>query len=136
VDGADRVDWAGRAGSSWSGLGSGVNKTVRALAVFDGHLYAGGAFTMAGGKVSVYVARAALPQPFAFSTTSDLPGFTNGQFRFMLTGPAGSNVVVSASTNLQTWVPLATNPLTGGSLNFTDALATNFPSRFYRAKLQ
>ena len=62
-------------------------------------------------------------------------GCTNKQFWLTVAGPAGSNVVVYASTNLQTWVPLATNPLSLGSFTITDLLATNYPGRFYRAKL-
>ena len=63
-------------------------------------------------------------------------GFTSRRFRFTVIGPTGTNAVISTSTNLQTWVPLMTNPLTGGSLNFTDTLATNYLQRFYRAKLE
>jgi len=125
-------------GSSWSALGSGMNGNVFALAVDgSGNLYAGGAFTMAGGKVSANAAEALFSPPPAFVivTTSGNFGFANKQFRFMLTGPAGSNAVIFASTNLHNWIPLATNPLMGGSLSFTDKLATNFPSRFYRAQL-
>ena len=78
-----------------------------------------------------------LPAPVALVINASTNfGFANGQFRFTLTGPAGSNAVISASTNLQTWTPLLTNTLTGGALNFTDTLATNYPRRFYRAKLQ
>jgi uncharacterized repeat protein (TIGR03803 family) len=77
-----------------------------------------------------------LPLPFAIDTTNGNFGFTNLQFQFTLTGPAGSNVLVLASTNLQTWIPLATNSLTGGSINFTDGASTNFLLRFYRATLQ
>ncbi len=62
--------------------------------------------------------------------------FTNKQFRFTLTGPAGSNAVIAASTNLLIWTPLVTNPLGSGTLTFTDAVATNFPRRFYRATLR
>ena len=71
--------------------------------------------------------------PLALSINA---GTNNPPFRLTLTGPAGSNAVISASTNLQTWVPLLTNTLTGGSLNFTDTLATNYLRRFYRANLQ
>src|ERR1019366_4408051 len=74
--------------------------------------------------------------PLSFITTNSNFGFTNNQFSILLTGPAGSNAVISASTNLQIWVPLLTNPLTGGTLAFTDALATKFTRRFYRAALQ
>ena len=133
-------------GSSWSAMGSGmdsgkaVTNDVYALAVdVSGNLYAGGDFTAAGTNASPYVAEAlfALPAaPFVIATTNGGFGFTNRQFRFTLTGPAGSNAVISASTNLQNWLPLATNPLVGGSLTFTDGLATNYPSRYYRATLQ
>ena len=71
-----------------------------------------------------------------FITTKGNLGFTNRQFLLTLSGPAGSNAVISASTNLQNWIPLVTNPLTLGSLTFTDALATNYLRRFYRATLQ
>jgi hypothetical protein len=123
-------------GSAWSAMGSGVNGPVAALAVSGGDLYVGGAFTTAGGKVSGYAAKAIIGPPFYFVTTNSSLGFSSGQFYFTLVGPAGSNAVIFASTNLQTWAPLATNPLTGGSLNYTDTLATNFTRRFYRAQLQ
>ena len=63
-------------------------------------------------------------------------GFTNGQFGFGVAGPAGSNVVVQASTNLQNWLPLATNTLTGGTNYFSDTNWTRFPRRFYRVTTQ
>jgi hypothetical protein len=51
-------------GSSWNTLGSGMDGRVLALAVSGSELYAGGAFTMAGGKVSPYLARAYLERPY------------------------------------------------------------------------
>src|SRR5262249_7801935 len=122
-------------GTGWSGLGSGMNRPVSALALSGSDLYVGGAFTTAGGKGSAYAAQAIIA-PFCFITTNNSIGLSNGQFYFTLVGPTGSNAVVFASTNLQTWMPLVTNPLPGGSLNFTDTLATNFTRRFYRALLQ
>jgi hypothetical protein len=47
-------------GSSWSMLGSGLNKLVSALGVSGHFLYAGGNFTIAGGKTCTYIARADL----------------------------------------------------------------------------
>ena len=50
-------------GSTWSPLGSGMNRSVGALAVFDDGLgagrtlYAGGYFNTAGGKVSTFIAK-------------------------------------------------------------------------------
>jgi hypothetical protein len=126
-------------GSNWSALGSGLNNDVYALAASGNALYVGGSFTLAGGKVSPYMAEAILPSvtPLAIVTTNNLFGFANQQFRFTVTGPVGSNVVVQASTNFSNnWISLLTNPLTAGSLNFTDTLATNYSKRFYRAHLQ
>jgi hypothetical protein len=122
-------------GNAWSALGSGLNGPVSALAISGSDLYVGGIFTAAGGKISAYVAKAIIA-PFYFTTTNSSVGLSNGEFYFTLVGPAGSNAVVFASTNLQTWTPLGTNPLAGGSLNFTDTFATNFTRRFYRALLQ
>jgi sugar lactone lactonase YvrE len=49
------------------------------------------------------------------------PGFglNSGQFGFTLTGPAGQLVVVEASTDLVSWLPVWTNTFTG-ALNFSD----------------
>ena len=43
-------------GTSWQPLGTGLNSTVRALAVFDGRLIAAGQFTTAGGQPANHVA--------------------------------------------------------------------------------
>jgi hypothetical protein len=60
------------------------------------------------------------------------PGFTNGQFGFVLTGPAGHSVVVEYSTDLLTWLPLWTNTF-AGALNFSDPQSDRDSKRFYRA---
>jgi hypothetical protein len=140
-------------GHSWLPLGSGMgegnptfftptgwNTSVNALAVLGGTLYAGGNFTTAGTTISCYVAEANIGTsssvtPLAIATTNSLFGFNNRQFQFTVAGPVGSNAVVQASTNLQTWIPLVTNPLNLGSFTFTDMLATNYPKRFYRAQM-
>ncbi len=44
---------------------------------------------------------------------------------------------IDGSTNLSGWLPLLTNTTgPGGTIQFTDLLATNYPRRFYRAVLQ
>jgi len=91
--------------------------------------------TNAWGSLTSSVVRIQLSPAFYLTANSSGGGFTNKQFRFTLTGPAGSNAVIAASTNLLTWTPLVTNPLGSGTLSFTDAVATNFPRRFYRATL-
>ncbi len=68
-------------GSNWSGLGSGLNNTVWALAPSGSDLYVGGNFTTAGGKVSAYAAQVFLP---------DLPA--------LVIRRAGAQVIVSWPT--------------------------------------
>ena len=74
--------------------------------------------------------------PFALLATPGSRGSNSGPFAFNLSGPVGSNVVIFASTNLHNWIPLATNPLTLGTLIFMDKQSTNYPRRFYRATMQ
>jgi len=120
-------------GSSWSALGSGMDNSVFALGVSGGTLYAGGSFTAVGGKVSAYAAGAVISPQLILTQ----PQFTNHQFQFTLSGPAGSNAVIYANTNpaAGTWTPLATNSLRIGSAIYTDTEATNYPVRCYRAVL-
>jgi hypothetical protein len=73
--------------------------------------------------------------PIAISTTAATFGFTNGVFGFDVTGPSGSNVVIQASTDLKTWIPLQTNLLGSGLLYFSDPHSTTNVRRFYRAQL-
>jgi len=75
------------------------------------------------------------PTPVAISTTGAAFGFTNGVFGFDVSGPSGSNAVIQASTDLQTWIPLQTNLLGSGPLYFSDPQSTTNVQRFYRAQL-
>ena len=72
-------------------------------------------------------------QSLALGTLS----YSNGVVRFVISGPAGSNCVVQASTNLVNWSAISTNPLSGsGTVTITDATAASRNRRFYRALLQ
>jgi hypothetical protein len=73
--------------------------------------------------------------PPAMAPAFTLISFTNQQFRFTVSGTAGSNYVVQATTNLNlaNWIPLVTNAAT---LNFTDFNVNAFPQRFYRILVQ
>jgi hypothetical protein len=73
----------------------------------------------------------AVPPPLAISTGAAF-GFTNGVFGFDVTGPSGSNVVIQASTDLHSWIPLQTNLLGSGPLYFSDPQSTTNVQRFYR----
>lgn len=130
-------------GSSWSPLGSGINSPdipeVAALAVSGSTLLAGGSFDWAGTNyMAINLAMANLPVSVDIIANNAAFGFTNGVFGFNVSGSAGSNVVIQASTNLQTWTPLQTNLLGllgNGLLYFSDAQSTTNVQRFYRAQL-
>ena len=103
----------------------------------SGNAYVAGDATDSGsGRDFVTIKYSGPPTPLVFVTTNSNFTPINHQFVLNLTGPPGSNTVISASTNLQTWVPLTTNQLSGGTLQFTDKLATNYLNRFYRANLK
>jgi hypothetical protein len=72
-----------------------------------------------------------LRQPLAIS---DLLYSANGQFGFRAGGPVGQLVVIEASTDLRTWLPLQTNTLGAAPLSFSDPQAALFPTRFYRLR--
>jgi len=61
-------------------------------------------------------------------------GFIDGQFRFDLTAPPGRSVIVEASPDLLTWLPLWTNTF-ADALNFSDPQSNSFSNRFYRTRL-
>jgi len=70
---------------------------------------------------------------FTFVPVPELrnPAWSGGQFQFTLTGETNVNYVIQASTNLQSWTPLATNSSPNASRNIT----INAPNSrsFYRA---
>ncbi len=55
-------------------------------------------------------------------------------FDFTKTLTYGTNVI-EVSTDLRSWLPIATNEATTSSFSFRDDSATNALSRFYRAKV-
>jgi len=57
--------------------------------------------------------------------------FVAGQFRFDLTAPPGPAVVVEASSDLVSWLPIWTNT---SSQNFSDPRSSVYSNRFYRAR--
>ena len=70
------------------------------------------------------------------SFVSTETGMVTGGFKLKLSGPVGSNVVIQASSDLKNWTPICTNLVTTGSINYTDAVASTLPARYYRAKIQ
>src|ERR1017187_7886882 len=73
-------------------------------------------------------------QPFVFNGGSTNLIMTSSGLRFRLDSVyAAHSVIVFASTDLVSWLPILTNPPVTGSVLFLDAAATNTPQRFYRA---
>jgi uncharacterized repeat protein (TIGR01451 family) len=75
-------------------------------------------------SVSVTVGAAVRPQ-----ITAGLIN-VNGVFQLSITNTSGQSVIIQASTNLVSWIPVFTNvePFT-----YTNLDSTNYPMRFYRA---
>lgn len=69
-------------------------------------------------------------------TLSIVSACTSNGCYLQLSGPMGSNFVIEASTDLNNWLPISTNRTGSGTVSCTDTAATNFPARFYRARLQ
>jgi len=65
--------------------------------------------------------------------TLDIGKSGGAQFIVGINGVSGQKIVLQASSNLQSWVPLATNTLTGRRWTYTNNLTAN--QQFYRAVL-
>src|SRR5436309_4137607 len=57
----------------------------------------------------------------------------DGSFRFFVSGEAGRDYTISASTNLLDWLPLTNLLAPDNVFPFSDPTATGFPRQFYRA---
>ena len=74
--------------------------------------------------------------PVTLNILSSTLGMTAQGFNLQLSGPAGSNYVIEASTDLKTWVPISTNAAPSGTVSYTDTAATNMVLRYYRARIE
>ena len=73
------------------------------------------------------------PLDFGFDAGASL-SVSNGACQMHLRGPAGRNLIVEASANFQTWMPLQTNALSLDGLNLSVPVDTN-QNQFFRARL-
>jgi sugar lactone lactonase YvrE len=80
---------------------------------------------------SITKGTAVLESALRFDTSAGSLIVTNGLLAMRVNGPAGTNVVVEASTNLLNWVPILTNGL---PLDLSEPLSAG-PYRFFRARL-
>jgi hypothetical protein len=126
---------------TWSALGSGTSPVngggdVRTLATSGTNLYAGGNFSMAGGKISAHLARAVL---------GDAPGYnqlagtllSGGAMQVSYIGYAATNYALDRAFNLAppvNWVGQETDSMTiSGVLLFTNTPAPG-TNNFWRIR--
>jgi hypothetical protein len=57
-------------------------------------------------------------------------------FKLQFSAPAGSNVVIEATSDMNKWSAIYTNVAAGGSVTYTDAIAKTASCRFYRARIK
>lgn len=89
--------------------------------------------TNTAGVVTSAVANLAVTLPsVVLMPTTGTAGLTTNGFGFQFAVPTGVTYVVLASTDLQTWTPIATNTAANASAAFNDAAAGNFDHRYYR----
>lgn len=77
---------------------------------------------------NVMLKQVGVSQPFSLSVVTNS---SNGLV-YQLTGEAGFEYTVQASTNLVDWTEIATLANTNGIVRFFDQTATNAPMKFYR----
>ncbi len=83
---------------------------------------------------------ATVSAPVNISVTA--PGITaptrlgNGSFQMSLTGTVGRTNTIQASADLKTWTMVTNLFNNTGALLFNDALAGNYPQRFYRVNVE
>jgi hypothetical protein len=59
-----------------------------------------------------------------------------GRYRINVNGVSGQTIILQTSTDLQNWLPLATNALTSANWIYTNVAPMDFGRQFYRAALQ
>jgi hypothetical protein len=103
---------------------------------------AAGYITPANATVNVVGGQAVtLNITYAAGGTPTVPGLAapaiaRGMLQLTITGTPNEMVAIERSTNLVNWTPVITNTIgAGGSVSFSDALATNRTRAFYRAQV-
>lgn len=81
-----------------------------------------------GGADGIGVCGVQLVPPLMLTATQ-----TNGQFELQFPAPNDQKYIVDTSTNLLSWIPVATNPANGGRMVFTNNAPTN-SEQYYRIR--
>ena len=102
------------------------------LQIFENVLYIGGVFLHLGGESTRSMAAYPLSLAGAPQIISSTMKYAAGTASFMLKAPGVPQATVLASSDLLSWSPLQTVPLSVGYGQCLDADAANHPVRFYR----
>jgi hypothetical protein len=92
------------------------------------------AYSPPGGNEATTVALAMIQITPATPLTLSAPVYVGGQFQFTLNGQPNVSYVILSSTNLQNWLPIATNQSASATRLITIAAPDSY--RFYRASSQ
>jgi hypothetical protein len=114
--------------------GSALTATVSNLVEGTTYYFAATAYNLLGME-SDYSNEASYTVPTTTLARLQLRAAPAGQFVLSLTGPIGRTYEILATQTFTAWTVIGTVTMgAGGSLDFTDTNAANFPSRFYRAR--
>jgi len=86
--------------------------------------------------VTLFVAGSVTLENWTATASGQITG--DGSFQLSVIGPPSRSYVIEATTNLTSasWVPVSTNQTSlGGLLQFLDSDTTNYPYRFFRARM-
>jgi hypothetical protein len=112
--------------------GNVTNATVSGLVAGVTYYFAATTYDSAGDQ-SGYSTEVAYTVTTATSVQVQISSAPAGQFILTVTSPTDQTFDLQASQDLKTWTVIGTVTVgAGGSLNFTDTNAANFPQRFYR----
>jgi hypothetical protein len=88
--------------------------------------------TNIAGSVTSVAASLTVALPTVTLTVDSTAALSPTGFTFRVSVPTGLTYVIQASSDFQTWTPIATNVSATGSDTFTDPAAANNPIQFYR----
>jgi DNA-binding beta-propeller fold protein YncE len=71
----------------------------------------------------------------SFDTSVGGLTISGGAFKMRVSAPSSGSLILDMSTNLQSWVPIQTNPLSPSPLILSVPFETN-QNRFFRARLE
>jgi hypothetical protein len=88
--------------------------------------------TNIAGSVTSVAASLTVALPTVTLAVDSTAALSPTGFTFQVSVPTGLTYVIQASSDFQTWTPIATNVSATGSDTFTDPAAANNPIQFYR----